>query len=103
LSYVSFERLSNESKWVGDFVNAPDLAVEIIREGQKTVHTLKRIIAYFDAGVDDIWIIYPKYNRLDQYCRLYDAPRMYREQDTLTTPLFPNLNIRMADLFKTTA
>jgi Uma2 family endonuclease len=100
LSFVSFGRIGNETKWVGDFVNAPDLAVEIIREGQKTVYVLKRIIAYFDAGVDDVWIIYPKYNRLDQYCRMYDAPRMYGENDNISTPLFPDLQISMAELFK---
>ena len=103
LSFVRSGRITANFDWSGDFEGAPDLAVEIAEHGQKIPYFLKRICDYFDAGVDDIWVIYPTYKQVYQCHRTSDAPRMYYENDCITTPVFPDLQVNVQALFDTEA
>jgi len=103
LSYVRTGRIGADFDWSGDFTGAPELAVEIASPGQGIPYFVKRVDRFLSAGVEEIWVIYPSRKELYQYRIDAEVNSRYGEQDTLTTPLFPNLSISMADLFKTQA
>jgi Uma2 family endonuclease len=103
LSYVRTGRISSDFDWSGDFTGAPELAVEIASPGQGIPYFVKRVDRFLDAGVEEIWVIYPSRTELYQYRMDAEVDTRYGVDDTLTTPLFPNLSISMVDLFKTEA
>jgi Uma2 family endonuclease len=103
LSYVRTGRIGADFDWSGDFVGAPDLAVEIASPGQGIPYFVKRVDRFLSAGVEEIWVIYPSRKELYQYRIDAEVESHYGLDGTLTTPLFPNLSISMADLFKTEA
>jgi Uma2 family endonuclease len=100
LSFVRSGRITADFDWSGDFEGAPDLAVEIASPGQGVPYFVKRVHRFLSAGVEEIWVIYPSRKELYQYRKDADVPRQYGENDTVTTPLFPDLQISVAELFK---
>ena len=100
LSFLRAGRIPDNFDWSGDFEGAPDLAVEIASPGQGVPYFVKRVHRFLSAGVEEIWVIYPSRKELYQYRKDADVQRQYGENDTVTTPLFPDLQISMAELFK---
>ena len=101
LSFMRKGRLPKDFDWQGDFEGAPDLAVEVVSPGQGNPYYLKRISRYFEAGVEEIWLIDPSRRELHQYRADDDVSRLYSESDTIKfEKLFPNLELVMADLFR---
>jgi Uma2 family endonuclease len=100
LSFMRKGRI-DDFDWQGDFEGAPDLAVEVVSPGQGNPYYLKRISRYFEAGVEEIWLIDPARRELHQYRHDDDVSRLYSEADTIKfEKLFPNLELVMADLFR---
>jgi Uma2 family endonuclease len=101
-SFVRAGRIPNDFDWAGDFVGAPDLAVEVASPGQTNTVLLPKITRYLQAGSEEAWLIYPWRRELHQYRRDAEAPVVYREAEVIdTSTLFPGLNLVLADLFVT--
>jgi Uma2 family endonuclease len=101
LSIMRKGRIPDDFDWQGNFEGAPDLAVEVVSPGQGNPYYLKRISRYFEAGVEEIWLIDPARRELHQYRSDADVSRLYTESDTIEfEKLFPNLSPVMADLFR---
>lgn len=102
LSFLRVGRIPADFNWQGDFEGAPDLAVEVASPGQGILYFTKRISRYFDASVEEIWLIYPDRKELHQYRRDADVPRVFNETDAFTPEaLFPGLEIQISALFET--
>jgi Uma2 family endonuclease len=100
LLYVSNERAHIISD--AGVVGAPDLAVEVLSPSTGKYDRNEKRAAYQEAGVKELWLIYPTPKRLEQYCfdRPDDQPsRTFHSDDVLISSLFPGLKIRVADLF----
>lgn len=82
----------------------PDLVVEILSQGtRRTDETIKRRL-YERFGIAEYWIVDPELETLKVYRRGEDSFRRVGEYereigDEFTTPLFPGLTIRLADVF----
>jgi len=81
------------------FPGAPDLAVEVISPGQATADMLDKVVDYLKYGTEEVWVIYPPKRELHRYQRGEEAPEIYTDRQSLQTPLFPGLAIKIADLF----
>lgn len=85
--------------WSGDFIGAPDLAVEILSPGQTIKQMISKLDRYFEAGTSEAWIIYPDKQTVYQYQVDGDMPLVYGIDDTLESALFPNLKIVLREIF----
>ena len=102
LSFVRAGRIPADFDWSGDFIGAPDLAVEIVSPGQTNTVLLPKIFRYLEAGSDEAWLIYPHHRSVYQYRRSADEPKIYANDDLIDTSLlFPGLRLVVADLFVT--
>jgi len=101
-SFLRAGRIPKDFDWSGDFVGAPDLAVEIASPGQTNTVLLPKITRYLQAGSEEAWLIYPWHGTLYQYRRDAEEPVKYSEGDVIdTSALFPGLKLALADLFVT--
>lgn len=102
LSFLRVGRIPPDFDWSGDFVGAPDLAVEIISPGQTNTVLLPKIFRYLEAGSDEAWLIYPHRKALYQYRRSADEPSIYTGDAVIdTSDLFPGLQLVVSELFVT--
>ncbi|MGH7230870.1 MAG: Uma2 family endonuclease, partial [Nitrospiraceae bacterium] len=102
LLYISTARASINSE--ANIHGAPDLVIEILSEGtRKTDETVKRRL-YERHGVKEYWIVDPLLETIKVYRvtegRYARAAELTREgNDTLTTPLLPELTILLEETF----
>jgi Uma2 family endonuclease len=61
---------------------APDLAVEVISEGNTATEMKNKLQEYFTAGVRLVWYVYPETRTVQVYTSLADV-RLLGEDDTL--------------------
>lgn len=101
-SFMRAGRIPAEFDWSGDFVGAPDFAVEVASPGQTASDLLARLAAYLKAGSEEAWLIYANSKTVYQYRRTADEPSIYRSGAAIdTSALFPGLVLMVDDLFVT--
>jgi Uma2 family endonuclease len=101
-SFLRIGRIPKDFDWTGDFVGAPDLAVEVASPGQTNPILLPKITRYLQAGSEEVWLIYPWRKTLYQYRHDAEAPSIYQETEVIdTSALFPDLTLILKDLFVT--
>ncbi len=101
--YVSNQRASIMTE--ANFMGAPDLAVEVISDSSRKRDEIIKRKAYEQFGVDEYWIVDPVLESFKIYRR--DAGRYTRAVEistetqgaSVTTPLFPGLEIDLARVF----
>jgi Uma2 family endonuclease len=99
-SFLRAGRIPADFDWSGDFVGAPDLAVEVVSPGQTNTVLLPKIFRYLEAGSEEAWLIYPSRKTVYQYRRSADEPKIYANDDVIdTSALFPGLRLMVSDLF----
>jgi Uma2 family endonuclease len=81
------------------FPGAPNLAVEVVSPGQITSDILKKVADYLKYGTEEVWVLYPMKRELHRYQRGEEAPEIYHDKQSVVTPLFPGLDVKVADLF----
>ena len=78
----------------------PDLAVEVISPTNTAFQVQKKIHDYFDAGVTQVWVIYPE--QAEVY--VYSSPTQIRvlqlEQELDGGDLLPGFRLPLATLFE---
>lgn len=64
ISFVSIERIPPEGEPTGAWSFAPDLAIEVISPNDVFQKVLVKVNDYFNAGVQQIWLVLPEDKRL---------------------------------------
>lgn len=83
---------------------APDLAIEVLSRGtRRTDESVKRKL-YGQFGVREYWVVDPdaetvKVHRLVGLTYMLTADLSKRSEDRLSTPLLPDLALRLSDIF----
>jgi Uma2 family endonuclease len=99
-SYVSFARLPDRKVprvGIGNF--APDLAVEVISEGNTTKEMATKLEDYFRAGVLLVWFCYPKTCEVHVFSNL-TAPTVLGLNDVLDGgQVLPGFTLPLRELF----
>lgn len=75
LSFVSREKLPQRLDQNANF--APDLAVEVLSQGDDVVEVDKKVLQYQKSGVRLVWVIHPVIQAVDVY-RLKDGMKLQR-------------------------
>lgn len=81
------------------FEGAPDFAIEVASPGQTSGVLLDKVADFLNYGTEEVWLIYPMRREIFRYRREDDAPNIFHDRDEFTSPLFPGLIIKAADLF----
>lgn len=84
-------------------IGAPDLIIEILSPGNSRTEMKDKFELYQEAGVIEYWIVSPiecmvqvwKLNEQGFYFSL----QPFLEGDILTTPIIPNLEVNLTDIF----
>ena len=101
MAYISFDRLPASAPYPTEnaWSIVPELVAEIISKTNTVDHVLEKIHEYFEAGVQTVWIVHPRFKQI----YVYESPTqniILGEQDELSDEsLFPGWRFPVADLF----
>jgi Uma2 family endonuclease len=78
----------------------PDLAVEVISEGNTRGEIRLKLREYFLAGVRQVWVVYPR----SRSAEIYSAPnrrrRVTRSQSLTSNAILPGFELPLSKLFE---
>lgn len=96
--FVSKARSHIIRDWVR---GAPDLVVEIVSESSGNVDYVEKRDVYDAAGVREYWIVNP-FNKTTTVYRfgVAGSPFTLSGEDSLSSPLLPGFQLRLAELFR---
>jgi Uma2 family endonuclease len=82
---------------------APDLVIEILSPSTALLDTKTKRAIYARSGVKELWVVDPTLRQI----HLYDfarnpvkAVRLVEDDETFASPLFPDLTVSAAEVFK---
>jgi Uma2 family endonuclease len=99
ISFVRKGRLPKDFDRSRPFPGAPDLAVEVVSPDESADDLLAKIRDYFTYGTEEVWVLYGGQKELHRFIRGENGSHIYTEADVLSSPVFPGLSVRIADLF----
>lgn len=104
LVWVSHERLANGLDAAGHFIVAPELIVEVLSEGPKNEQRDReaKLKLYSLYGVQEYWIANWRLKSVEVYRRQNEQLNqisMLWVGDTLSSPLLPGFECKIANLF----
>lgn len=84
-------------------IGAPDIVIEILSPGNSKREMKDKYAVYEESGVSEYWIV-SLTEKAVQVFRLNEAGKYYgiqpfTEDDDLTTPILPGVNIQLKDVF----
>ena len=78
----------------------PPLAIEILSDSESQNDFLEKVQDYFDAGVQLVWYIAPKQQKIYAYTSLDDI-KVFKKQDVCSAaPVVPDFQFVIQDLFQ---
>jgi Uma2 family endonuclease len=97
VAFVRMEReqATGDNEWLQ---GAPDLAVEVVSPSNDPEDLAEKIEQYLEFGAREVWIVYPR-NRQVQVHTPGDGWRVLRSGDALSSPMFPNWQLTVDELF----
>jgi Uma2 family endonuclease len=100
VSFISWERIPSRRMPKEPVTGlAPDLAVEVLSEGNTPAEMNRKIADYFRAGVQLVWLVDPEERRVHVYTSP-DQPRSLAESEILPCePVLQGFSIPLKDLF----
>ncbi len=102
LAFVSFNRWPRERlvTSAAAWEVVPNLAIEIVSPSNGANEIVEKIEDYFDVGVERVWVVYPKVEKV----YVYDAPAsvqiLTRTQTLEGGSLLPGLALPLAEIFE---
>ncbi len=99
VTYVSYDRLPAD--WMRDepCPVPPELAIEIISQGQTFKQFIEKAADYLNAGVDRVWVVDPPSRSITVF---YGdrPPQTYTDTNPIIDPIFPNLELTAEQVFQ---
>lgn len=99
--FIARERASIVTE--AEIAGPPDLVIEILSPGTEERDRSHKKTLYARYGVREYWIVDPKANTVEAHSLTadgYRSPRIYASTDELGTGLLPELQISLADIFR---
>jgi Uma2 family endonuclease len=100
ISFLSGSRFPEEGETLDKCQVAPDLAVEVISPNEIWEKVNSKVLAYFAAGVRQVWLISLEHGQV----YVYESPSLIRiltEKDELANDeLLPGFRCRISELFQ---
>ncbi|MFN4144580.1 MAG: Uma2 family endonuclease [Runella sp.] len=83
---------------------APDLIIEILSPGNSKKEMKDKFAVYEESGVREYWLVHPTEKTVIVYTLneqgQYIGSRPYTDDDTLTTPIIPALELVLHEVFE---
>lgn len=100
VSYVSRERLQGTlPPLAGAWDIFPDLAIEVVSPSNAADEIDGKVTEYLDAGVRQVWVLYPESRRLYIHRSRRDVSVFNADDPISVGDLFPGLDFRLADIY----
>ena len=102
VAFVSYSRwprnkpVPDEEAW--DIV--PELTVEVVSPTDKAEDLLEKIAQYFDAGVIQVWVVYPRRRVVHVYESFTRIAVVVEGQDLEGGTVLPGFKLRLGNLFE---
>jgi Uma2 family endonuclease len=97
--YIAPQHLPDGGTPEGFWLQAPDLAIEVVSPSESANDIAEKVMEYLEAGVAVVWVIYPKSQQVMVHTPDY-LTRTLRGQDTLQDQqLLPAFHYALRDLF----
>ena len=77
----------------------PDIAAEVLSPSETTRMIHRKLKQYFEAGVKEVWLVDPETLEVDIWVGPSLPDHTLTLADTLTSPLLPGFELKLADLF----
>jgi len=77
---------------------APDLAIEVVSPGNTAAEIARKTAIYLAAGANEVWVVRPREREVAVH-RGQSRIELLRGDDILESPLFPNLSLRISEIF----
>ena len=100
VSFTSWDKIGSKkvpTKSVPHLV--PDLAIEVNSPGNRRVEMQRKLGEYRNAGIEEIWIVYPKFRSIRVYLPGVPSVR-YGSGDAIASAVFPGFQFSLAKLFE---
>jgi Uma2 family endonuclease len=98
VSYLSKRRLPvDESKGFAHV--APDLAVEVVSDGNSQPEMQQKIEAYFSAGTHLIWVVYPRSRTIYVYTAADKVTILKGDADLDGGDVLPGFALKVSSIF----
>lgn len=99
LSFVRADAIPSDWAVEKPFPRAPTLAVEVMSPDDKMVDVIEKTGEYFDAGTEQVWVIFPRTREIYQYRDVTNV-KIYRGDDIIdVSALFPDLMLTLGAIF----
>ena len=100
LSFVSWDRLGVD-EWPDEPVPnvVPDLAVEVISKGNTKGEMTRKLRDFFEAGVTEVWYVYPKTQSIEVYSSPTKLRRFFKDSTLSGSAVFPGFTLPLSKLF----
>lgn len=101
VAFVSRERWPlDQPNPDGDWDVVPDLAVEVVSPRQYAEKLEAKRTEYFQAGVRQVWLVYPQLQRVHVYSNPTELFMIAPPQDLDGGALLPGFRLALTDLFR---
>ena len=100
ISFISWQRLPNRelpAEPIPDLV--PDLAVEVLSEGNTVAEMRRKLAEYFRVGVRLVWFIDPTLRCAEVYTAANKVRQLNENQVLKGGKVLPGFSLRLRDLF----
>jgi Uma2 family endonuclease len=99
LSFITWDRLPGRESLKEPIPDlAPDLAVEVISEGNTKSEMARKVREYFDAGVRFVWLIEPRRRTARVFSAIGKSAILRADQALDGGAVLPGFVIRLSDL-----
>jgi Uma2 family endonuclease len=102
VAFVSYQRWARERPLphTDPWPVVPDLAVEVVSPNDLAEELRIKVRDYFQAGVQQVWVIYPKLALVDVYSSVGAMHSRGRGEELEGEPALPGLRLPVASLFE---
>ena len=97
-AFISQANLKQQASIKGYRKGAPDLAVEVVSPSDRPNEVAEKVYEWLFYGAKEVWILEPEQRTLTRY-RPNEMFEVLKEEDTLTSPLFPDWELPLSAIF----
>lgn len=99
VSFIPRDRLPADGPQEGYADIIPGLVVEVVSPGNSAAELRRRTRDYVDAGVEQVWIVWPDDRSVSVHAGSLTATELTSEDVLEGGELLPGFSVRVADLF----
>jgi Uma2 family endonuclease len=107
LAFIKFDRWPQDRAlpYRGNPIDVvPNVALEVVSPSDFAEDVLAKAYEYLRAGVELVWVIFPRQRQLFAFTAVNTAPRLFTETDTLDgATVLPGFSVPMTGLFPAVA